>query len=179
MILPQVRYRKLSELPEFRTFEDYVVDVNGNVWSYKNRNPRILKPHIIRNGYLKVPLWNNNNIRKQCYVHRLVALCFIPLDSDNGVIIHKNGNLQDNRLENLEWNISRKNTKEKNVLITSIEGKTQYQVNEELTDKIEKVFYASQRKGLPSKNNDQFFNEIVNKALDDYINQYGLRKLLM
>jgi hypothetical protein len=172
-MLPQVRYKKLSQVSGFQDFTDYIIDMDGNVWSYKNKKPRILKPHIIKNGYLKVPLWNSKGKRKQCYIHRLVALCFIPANENETVIIHKNGNLQDNKVENLEWHI-RKIHKEN---VTILNEEKCYQVSKELSGKIEKVFYASQRKGLPNKNNDQFFTDLVNKALNDHINQYGLRKI--
>jgi hypothetical protein len=183
-MLPSVRHKVLSQVSGLEDFENYVIDIDGNVWSYKNRKPRIMKPHIIKNGYLKVALWNRYNKRKHFYIHRLVAFCFLPkLDENDKYIIHKNNDLQDNRLENLEWNRSIKSGEKRITLIrvkndvTGIEEK-RYQIDKDLTNKIEKVFYASQRKGLPSKNNDQFFTELVNNALDDYVRQYGLHKIM-
>src|SRR5229473_3060473 len=37
------------------------------------------------------------------FVHRLVARLFIPTDDTSLEVIHKNGILDDNRVENLEW----------------------------------------------------------------------------
>ena len=172
-MLSDVRYKILSHISGLEDFKDYVVDMNGNVWSYKNRKVRKLKPHSIHDGYLKVALWNKKGKRKHFYIHRLVAICFIPCKDSSMPVLHKNKNIRDNRVENLEW----KNNDD-NVSIVRIEDTSHYQVNEELTNKIEKVFYASQRKGLPSKNNDQFFTELVNNALDDYVRQYGLHKIM-
>jgi hypothetical protein len=38
---------------------------------------------------------------------------------------------------------------------------------------------ASIRKGLKVPTSDEFTNKVINDALEQYINQYGLRKIMM
>lgn len=54
-------------------------------------------------GYRKVALRDINGKRKNCSVHRLVAMAFIPNPNNLPFINHKNYNKLDNRVENLEW----------------------------------------------------------------------------
>ena len=63
---------------------------------------KILKPGLKENGYLKVSL-HNQQLDKNCYVHRLVAQAFIPNPNKLPQINHKNENKLDNRVSNLEW----------------------------------------------------------------------------
>lgn len=64
----------------------------------RNLGGRLLKSQKYPNRYLFVNLGRDN----PQLVHRLVAVTFIPGDTDLQ-INHKNGDRQDNRVENLEW----------------------------------------------------------------------------
>lgn len=53
-------------------------------------------------GYNIVSLWKDGE-RKQGYVHRLVASTFIPNPSGLTCINHKDRDIKNNRVSNLEW----------------------------------------------------------------------------
>lgn len=64
---------------------------------------RFLQAHPNKNvQYLQVDLWKNNK-GKTHYVHRLVAQAAIPNPNDLLEVNHKDGNRQNNRVDNLEW----------------------------------------------------------------------------
>lgn len=62
----------------------------------------IIKQTSAGGGYLKVVLYKNG-VGKQQYVHRLVATAFIPNPKHLPEINHKDENITNNRLSNLEW----------------------------------------------------------------------------
>ena len=64
---------------------------------------QILSPHTNkRNGYLYIDLWNNGK-QKKATIHRLMAEAFIPNLDNKPTVDHKDGNRQNNSLENLRW----------------------------------------------------------------------------
>lgn len=72
-----------------------------------NSGGQIAKGHILPsynngNGYLWVSLWKFNK-SKHIYVHRLVAMAFIPNPSNLPIINHKDEDKSNNRHDNLEW----------------------------------------------------------------------------
>ena len=67
----------------------------GRVRNVKTK--RILKPSFAR-GYAQVHLCG-----KTCKVHRLVAQAFLENPRGLPAVNHKNGNKEDNHVENLEW----------------------------------------------------------------------------
>jgi hypothetical protein len=69
---------------------------------------RILKSHDNGEGYLFVPLCINNT-RRQRTVHRVVAEAFYG-PALGRQVNHKNGNKQDNRVENIEWVTPKENS---------------------------------------------------------------------
>lgn len=61
-----------------------------------------MSQRIDRAGYLTIKLSKHGKDSTQ-YVHRLLALAFIPNPMNKQYVNHINGNKLDNRLENLEW----------------------------------------------------------------------------
>ena len=85
-------------IPEFEDY--YMISENGRVFS-KHRN-RELKPKITRAGYLRITLCNNS-VHRSVFVHRLVALAFVPNKDGKPTVNHINEIKTDNRAKNLEW----------------------------------------------------------------------------
>jgi len=67
---------------------------------------KILKPLPSRGSYLQVCFWPKQKMHK---IHKLVLTNFGKPKPKNMGCNHKNGNKQDNRLENLEWMTQQKN----------------------------------------------------------------------
>ena len=94
---------------EWKTIEScqgYEVSNTGKVRNKKTG--RILKQNK-RRGYPFVVLMNSKNEKKDYYVHRLVALAFIPNPSGFPQVNHRDGNKNNNSVENLEWCTARMN----------------------------------------------------------------------
>lgn len=77
--------------------ENYLINTKGEIYSlYTNK---FLKPTKNKRNYLYVTLKGNKKFK----LHRLVALVFIPNENNLPEINHKDGNKQNNCVENLEW----------------------------------------------------------------------------
>lgn len=72
-----------------------------------NGNPQTISEKILapivdkRSGYLKVSLMKGK--LRTCRIHRLVAESFIPNPEGKPEVNHKDGNKQNNTVDNLEW----------------------------------------------------------------------------
>lgn len=87
-------------------FDDkYAVSEKGNVINV--RSGRTLHT-VMQNGYVRVQL-SINGVRRNYPVHRLVARAFIPNPENKPYVNHKDGNKQNNCVENLEWVTAREN----------------------------------------------------------------------
>ena len=62
----------------------------------------LLKPRIKNNLYFKVTLCKNNEIKAK-YIHRLVAITFLPNPENKPQVNHIDGNKLNNNVDNLEW----------------------------------------------------------------------------
>ena len=62
----------------------------------------MMTPSVGRQGYLVVNLYKNGT-RKMHGVHRIVAGAFLPNPDDKPQVNHKDGNKQNNNVNNLEW----------------------------------------------------------------------------
>lgn len=63
---------------------------------------RVLKPGLDGHGYLKVCL-SIGGKHKTLFIHRLVAIAFIPNPNNYPIINHRDCNPLNNHVDNLEW----------------------------------------------------------------------------
>lgn len=87
-------------------YENYYVSKDGIVINIKTK--RKLKYQIDKNGYYRVSLYNKNKQTKQ-FVHRLVAMAYLQNIEKLPQVNHKDGNKQNNNINNLEWCSAKQN----------------------------------------------------------------------
>lgn len=87
----------------------YQISNLGNVKSLKYHKEKRIKSNKNRNGYLKIGLILNGK-RKHISIHRLVAKAFIPNPNSLPEVNHIDGNKENNKVENLEWNNRKQNS---------------------------------------------------------------------
>ena len=84
----------------------YLVSDAGEVYSLIT--DRVLKPQSNNKGYLYLKLHHWGKI-KAVSIHRLVAQAFIPNPKNLPQVNHKDGNKQNNNVDNLEWVTGKQN----------------------------------------------------------------------
>lgn len=95
---------QVSNLGRVRSLDRYVKFPTGD---HLTRG-RILADCFQVNGYRYVPLHINGN-RKNHRIHRLVACAFLSNTENKSEVNHKDENVNNNRVDNLEWNTSKEN----------------------------------------------------------------------
>lgn len=92
----------------------YAVDRCGFVWNisgddgrFHDKNwapapPKKMRMVPDKDGYFSVFLCGNGKVARH-RVHRLVAKAFLPNPDNKPVVNHKDGNRQNNHVNNLEW----------------------------------------------------------------------------
>lgn len=88
-------FKKIKEYPM------YSVSNYGRI--IKHSNNRLLKPTRKPDGYMQVNLFTADGRRKKEYVHRLVAITFIPNENRYPQVNHIDGVRDNNVVSNLEW----------------------------------------------------------------------------
>jgi len=87
-------------------YDHYAVSSFGKVKNVKTG--KILKGFDNGQGYLKVDLCKDG-IRKNCYVHRLMANAFLDNPDDKECVDHRNNDKTNNQLTNLRWATTKEN----------------------------------------------------------------------
>ena len=103
------RWYKLDDLPneEWKDIVGYIGYYKvSNYGRIKSLNRPYSKEMIMKfeyhNGYARIVL-TKNGIKKHYAVHRLVALAFIPNQTNLPEVNHKDENPSNCRIDNLEW----------------------------------------------------------------------------
>jgi hypothetical protein len=93
-------------MKKVNNFSRYSLDESGNIYSdnYKNSGKQVrLKPAKSNDGYLKTMIQDDSGKYHTVAVHRLVALAYFGEKQKGQEVNHKNGNKEDNSLNNLEY----------------------------------------------------------------------------
>ena len=104
-IIKEVKFVIAKEYP---LNKNYLVFEDGRI--YSKRFKKFLTPKKNHDGYLRVQIWENNKCHFVSW-HRIIAQTFIPNPDNKPFINHKDGNKQNNSVENLEWCTQKENIK--------------------------------------------------------------------
>jgi len=167
--------RRISDIEGMETYKFYFATINGDIYSNKHKRPRKLKIHSVGNNrhYRVVQLSDGKGNSKSFYVHQIICKAFLPNHTDSWGIRHKDGDVTNNALENLEW-LGRKKERDGVIGLDT----DRLELNENLSDYIKLVHLSAIKKGIPVPDTYEFFHGILNESLNEYINRFGLKKTM-
>lgn len=99
------RWEKIQDFEDYEINNNGVIrriSYNGNAKNKQYKVPYYIKPRKDKDGYLRYTLCKNGKM-KYFFAHRLVAKTFIPNPNKLPVVNHKDGNKENNNVDNLEW----------------------------------------------------------------------------
>lgn len=181
IFVPIAGYNGFYEISNFGRIkslkrEYQYVNKNGKLVKYVLPDT-ILKPGLHTKGYLKVGLYRDST-EERFFVHRLVAIHFIPNPENKPEVNHKDGDRKNCKLNNLEWVtgsenkihsfkvLGRKNIGLKGKDNVSSKVVLQYDLNGNLLNEFESSGEARRKLGLAS-------NHITDCCTGKLNNAYG------
>ena len=98
-------YYEISNTGKVRSLTRTIIKSNGRPQTFYGEEK---KPTLTPFGYYRISL-AKQGIKQFYFIHRLVALTFIPNPDNKPFINHKDENKTNNNVENLEWCTSLEN----------------------------------------------------------------------
>lgn len=88
---------------EWKIIPDYEKYEASELGQIRNKRTKKIKT-LVRsgNGYIHINLYRGNELHQEL-VHRLIAKTFLPNPNNYKEVNHKDGNITNNKVENLEW----------------------------------------------------------------------------
>jgi hypothetical protein len=90
-----MKSEELDEFEKIKNVENFLIHKDGRIYNVKRKI--FMKPRLNK-GYMYIVLNEKN-----CPIHRLVAIQFIPNLENKEFVNHKDGNKLNNNVDNLEW----------------------------------------------------------------------------
>lgn len=134
----------------FKTIKEYPaysISTEGRI--RKNSNQKLMNPSRKPNGYMQINLFTGDGRRKKEYVHRLVALTFIPNGNHFPEVNHIDGVRDNNSVSNLEWVTHKENMGKALFLNKSIRVRN---LNGEIVGEFSNIDMACSTLGLTGSN---------------------------
>jgi hypothetical protein len=100
---------EVSNLGRVRTLPTVRHGVRNGVPNVQRKSGRELRPFLNHSGYPTISLQHEGK-RPKFFVHRFVALAFVPGYFDGATVNHIDGDKTNNRADNLEWVTLAENT---------------------------------------------------------------------
>lgn len=117
-----------------------------SIGSYNTCKRGILKPMTDSDGYLHIRMYNSG-VSKDVSIHRLVAIAFIPNPNNYKYVNHKDENVKNNNVSNLEWC-----TNSYNLIYSRGKKIAQYSKEGELIKTFNCIADASKEYNIPTTN---------------------------
>ena len=116
-------------MTSIKGYENYVIFDDGVI--INTETGKELKPWVdTGTGYYRIGLTKNKKHNK-FYIHRLLALAYIPNPHNKDCIDHINRIRNDNRIENLRWATALENMQNKSEYNTNTSGTTNVYYNKQ------------------------------------------------
>lgn len=167
--------KRVSDIEGMENYKFYFITIDGEVYSTKHKKPRQLKEYWSNGNqsYRVVQLTDGKGNKRSFYIHQIVCKAFLPNETNSWGVRHKDGDLTNNALSNLEW-LGRKREVNGTIELDT----DRLTLSKELSDFIKLVHLSAIKKEIPVPDTYEFFHNILNESLNEYINRYGLKKTM-
>lgn len=93
---------QISNFGRVKRLQRTVIVFNRFKYCERNLAEKYMSTYVLPKGYQCVKLHHKKHRRSE-YIHRLVALAFIPQEESKKEVNHKDGDKHNNHVDNLEW----------------------------------------------------------------------------